>query len=187
MTSGPDGGDTRRRVPYRAAVTVTIRPLRAADAAALAALYQDNRAYLAPFEPVRPDRFYTPVGQAEQIDASGSRDNELRYLVATDGQLAGRINVTNIARGPFLSGNLGYWIARRFTGHGIATEAVRLVLDICFGGEGLHRLEAATLVDNLASQVVLQRNGFTEIGLAPRYLHIAGAWRDHLLFQRLAD
>jgi len=34
---------------------------------------------------------------------------------------------------------------------------------------------------------VLRRTGFTLIGLAPRYLRIAGQWRDHLLFQRLAD
>jgi len=45
-------------------------------------------------------------------------------------------------------------------------------------------LEAATLVDNVASQRVLERNRFHRIGLAPRYLQIAGVWRDHLLFQR---
>jgi ribosomal-protein-alanine N-acetyltransferase len=33
----------------------------------------------------------------------------------------------------------------------------------------------------------LKKNGFERIGLARRYLCIAGAWRDHLLFQRLAD
>jgi ribosomal-protein-alanine N-acetyltransferase len=55
-----------------------------------------------------------------------------------------------------------------------------------FGPAGLHRLEAGTLTDNIASQRVLERNGFERIGLAPRYLHIAGRWRDHILFQRIA-
>jgi hypothetical protein len=55
------------------------------------------------------------------------------------------------------------------------------------GRSGLHRVEAATLLDNVASQMVLRRVAFTEIGLAPRYLPIAGEWRDHLLFRRLAD
>lgn len=50
---------------------------------------------------------------------------------------------------------------------------------------GLHRLEAGTLVDNKASQRVLTKCGFAEIGLAPGFLHIDGAWRDHVLFQRL--
>ncbi|MGZ4547737.1 MAG: GNAT family N-acetyltransferase, partial [Blastococcus sp.] len=52
---------------------------------------------------------------------------------------------------------------------------------------GLHRVEAATLVDNLASQAVLRHTGFTLIGHAPGYLRIAGGWRDHMLFQCLAD
>ncbi len=42
-------------------------------------------------------------------------------------------------------------------------------------------------MDNIGSQAVLRRNGFTEIGRSPRYLFIAGAWRDHLLFARTAD
>jgi ribosomal-protein-alanine N-acetyltransferase len=57
----------------------------------------------------------------------------------------------------------------------------------CFTHHDLHRLEAATLLDNHASQAVLRRTGFTLIGRAPGYLRIAGRWRDHLLFQRLAD
>jgi ribosomal-protein-alanine N-acetyltransferase len=56
-----------------------------------------------------------------------------------------------------------------------------------FGTAGLHRLQAATLVDNHGSQRVLEKNGFEQIGLAPRYLHISGAWRDHILFQRTRD
>jgi ribosomal-protein-alanine N-acetyltransferase len=34
---------------------------------------------------------------------------------------------------------------------------------------------------------VLEKAGFERIGLARHYLHIAGAWRDHILFQRLSD
>lgn len=50
---------------------------------------------------------------------------------------------------------------------------------------GLHRVEAGTLLDNAASQRVLAKAGFTPYGIAPRYLHVNGAWRDHRLFQRL--
>lgn len=69
----------------------------------------------------------------------------------------------------------------------MATRAAAQVLADCFGRHGLHRVEAGTLVDNLASQAVLRRTGFTLIGRAPGYLRIAGQWRDHLLFQRIAD
>ena len=48
-----------------------------------------------------------------------------------------------------------------------------------------YRLQAATLTHNAASRKVLERAGFTEIGLAPAYLKIAGAWQDHILYQRI--
>jgi ribosomal-protein-alanine N-acetyltransferase len=50
----------------------------------------------------------------------------------------------------------------------------------------LHRVEAGTLVHDTASQRVLGRNGFVRYGLAPQYLHIAGRWQDHVLFQVLS-
>ena len=52
---------------------------------------------------------------------------------------------------------------------------------------GLHRVEAACLPSNEASQRLLRRVGFREEGLARAYLRIAGEWRDHLLFARLYD
>jgi [ribosomal protein S5]-alanine N-acetyltransferase len=61
------------------------------------------------------------------------------------------------------------------------------IVRVAFEELELHRVEAGTLVDNVASQRVLEKNGFTRIGLARRYLRIAGAWRDHILFQRTIE
>jgi [ribosomal protein S5]-alanine N-acetyltransferase len=169
---------------------VRVRPASASDAAPLAAVYRANRTYLAPFEPARDEAFFTAAGQAVRLTALLADQEHGRaypYVIEVDDRLAGRVTVTNVARGPFCSGSLGYWVAAEHTGRGVATAAVRAVLDECFTHHGLHRLEAATLVGNQASQAVLRRSGFTLIGRAPGYLHIAGAWRDHLLFQRLAD
>jgi ribosomal-protein-alanine N-acetyltransferase len=170
--------------------TTSVRPLVEEDAAPLAALYLANRDHLAPYEPTRDEEFYTVAGQRRRV-ASALADHEqgrgLPFVIEVDGRLAGRVNVTNIALGPFCSGSLGYWVAADVAGRGVATSAVRWVVDDCFTRHGLHRLEAGTLVDNVASQKVLERTGFTLIGRAPRYLRIAGQWRDHLLFQRLAD
>jgi ribosomal-protein-alanine N-acetyltransferase len=54
-----------------------------------------------------------------------------------------------------------------------------------FGPGGLHRLEAGTMLENVASQRVLEKNGFERIGIAREYLHIDGDWRDHVLFQKV--
>ena len=167
-----------------------VRPACPEDAGPLAALYRANREHLAPFEPVRDPEFFTEEGQAARLTGLLAEHEQRRaypYVVEVDGRPAGRITVTNVARGPFCSGSIGYWVAAEHTGRGVATRAVGQVVTECFTGHGMHRVEAATLVDNVASQTVLRRTGFTLIGRAPGYLQIAGRWRDHLLFQRLAE
>ncbi|MET0415842.1 MAG: GNAT family protein [Actinoplanes sp.] len=169
---------------------VTTRLAAVEDAPALAAQLRANREFLAPWEPPRSDDYFTDDGQRQVLAdmlqqwASGS---VLPHIILADGEVVGRIALTNIARGPFQSGQLGYWVAAAVNGRGVATAAVADVVRTAFGALGLHRVEAGTLVHNVASQRVLERNGFQRYGLAPRYLRIAGSWRDHVLFQRLSD
>ena len=82
---------------------------------------------------------------------------------------------------------VGYWVDESRNGRGLAGRALAETVELAFGELELHRLEAGTLLDNAASQRVLRRNAFTEIGVARKHLLIGGAWRDHLLFERLAD
>ncbi len=167
-----------------------IRPVALDDAAALATLYRDQREFLAPFEPIRPPEFFTEAGQRAAIEEGlrvAEADRGQRFVICAGSTIVGALGVSNLVRGAFQSANLGYFVARQWNGRGIATRAVGLACEWAFGDARLHRLEAGTLVDNVASQRVLLRNGFRPIGLAPRYLRIAGEWRDHLLFSRLVD
>jgi ribosomal-protein-alanine N-acetyltransferase len=61
------------------------------------------------------------------------------------------------------------------------------MMRVAFEELGLHRIEAGTLLHNVRSQRVLERNGFVRFGVAPAYLKIAGAWQDHVLFQVLTS
>ena len=158
-----------------------IRPLTADDADELVFLLTENRAHLAPFEPDRGERFYTVEGQLERLE----REDKHAFAILDGEQIAGTVALSNVVRGPLQSANLGYWVAERLTGRGLATKAVGEVIPFAFAELGLHRLEAGTLVDNIASQRVLEKNGFERIGIARGYLHIGGAWRDHVLFQLL--
>jgi ribosomal-protein-alanine N-acetyltransferase len=164
-----------------------VGPLAADDAAALAEAYVRNREHLAPWEPTRRPDFFTEPAQrtdAEAKVAAAAAGSEDPWVVWHDGEVVGRVNLTNVARGPFQNASLGYWVDHRHTGRGLATAAVRFALaratDL-----GLHRLEAGTLVHNTPSQVVLRRCGFTQYGRAPQYLFIAGTWQDHVMFQRI--
>ena len=61
---------------------------------------------------------------------------------------------------------LGYWVGRRFWGHGVATEAVERLVRWALGNLALNRIEASVARDNPASATVLRKIGFREIGHA---------------------
>lgn len=163
--------------------------MRAGDGAALARAYSANRSHLEPWDPARSEDFFTAAWQEDHVrqcveDASSGRS--IRFVIeSADGEIRGRVNINNIVRGAFWSADLGYWVDAGRTGHGLATRAVAEVLEHARGELRLHRIQAATLLHNVASQHVLAANGFERIGHAPKYMKIAGEWQDHLLFQRL--
>jgi ribosomal-protein-alanine N-acetyltransferase len=160
-----------------------LRPVVPDDSEEVAQLLRENREFLAPFEPLRDQRFFTSEGQRERIEESSSRS----FAIILDGRIAGGVTISDLIYGPFQSAVLGYWVAQQLNGRGLATQAVGAAVEVAFGELGLHRLEAGTLADNIASQRVLEKNRFERIGLARRYLQIAGEWRDHLLYQRTVD
>jgi [ribosomal protein S5]-alanine N-acetyltransferase len=157
----------------------------------VAELHRVNREFLAPFEPVRPDDYFTVAGQRAVIEGALAR-YELGSVLPNvifdgSGQVAGRITLSEIVRGPVQSCSLGYWVGAAENGRGLATAAVRDIIGTAFSQLGLHRIQAGTLLHNIGSQRVLERNGFVRIGVAPSYLKIAGRWQDHVLFQLVAD
>ena len=159
------------------------------DAEPLADLLDANREFLAPWEPIRDPDFYTLAGQRAEIEKL-LRDTErgvtVAHVILNEDGIIGRVTLSNIVRGAFQSGNLGYWIGSAHTGRGHGSAAVARIAELAFSTLGLHRIEAGTLLHNNASQRVLERNGFERFGLAKRYLRIAGRWQDHALFQRIA-
>jgi ribosomal-protein-alanine N-acetyltransferase len=171
-------------------VDVAVRMLTEDDVPALTRLRIANRDFLAPWDPERPEAYFTEEFQradAARVLEQHRQGAVLPGVVLADGEPVGRVTVNNVVRGPFLSGDLGYWVSEHVNGRGVATAAVAAMVRLAFGEAGLHRLQAGTLVHNSASQRVLRRNGFERIGFAPRYLRIAGRWQDHLLFQLLSE
>ncbi|WP_262060851.1 GNAT family N-acetyltransferase [Streptomyces sp. STR69] len=171
--------------PEQLADDVTLRLAEPADAPALAAAFVENRS---PWEPYRPDSFFTAEGQRERLEAQVREYAEGRVvplLLVSGGRVVGSFTLARIVLGSFRSASLGYWIAADRQGRGLATAGVGRVCRIARETVGLHRLEASTRLDNLASQRVLEKSGFEPIGMAPRYVHIGGAWQDHRLFQRI--
>jgi RimJ/RimL family protein N-acetyltransferase len=72
----------------------------------------------------------------------------------------GTIGLHLFAADPAL-GEVGYWLRREARGRGAATVAVRLGADWAFEALGLKRLNLVTALENVASQRVAERAGFT--------------------------
>jgi ribosomal-protein-alanine N-acetyltransferase len=83
-------------------------------------------------------------------------------------------------------GELGYDLARRWWGRGLATEAAAAVVAYGFAVMGLHRIEAGTLPDNDASARVLEKLGFREEGTLRDYLRLRGGFHSCRFFSLLA-
>ncbi|MGV9808685.1 GNAT family N-acetyltransferase [Micromonospora chersina] len=163
------------------------RLLDAGDALALADVLRANREFLAPWEPIRSEDYFTADGQHAVIEADlqqYEQGTKLPHVILDDsGRVIGRITLSGIVRGPFQSCAMGYWVSGSHNGRGFATRAVREIVRVAFEDLGLHRVQAETLLHNVRSQRVLERNGFVRFGMAPEYLHIAGRWQDHAMFQ----
>lgn len=93
--------------------------------------------------------------------------------------IVGVININSIVRGTFLSASLGYYVGAPFAGHGFMSEGLKQTVAHAFGPLGLHRLEANIQPDNARSLALVGRCGFQREGFSPRFLYIAGQWRDH--------
>ncbi|HWA68784.1 MAG TPA: GNAT family protein [Rhizomicrobium sp.] len=171
---------------------IYLRYPRIADYPVWAKLRGESREFLMPWEPVWTDDELTRGAFRRRIKRYQKEtrlDSAYVFFVLreSDDALLGGCTLSNVRRGVTQCCTLGYWIGARFARQGYMTSAVKALIPFIFKTLGLHRIEAACLTDNGASQRLLVRNGFRQEGLARHYLLINGAWADHLLFALLKD
>lgn len=165
-----------------------LRMIEEADAPALTEHLNRDREAFAPWEPSRPAHFYTEIGQRERIAellAGHANGTTWPGVIHADGAVVGQLTISTIVRGPIQKGFLGYWVAVPHQNSGHATEAVRQALDLMHRALRLHRAEAHTQLENIASQTVLRKNGFQSWGTASQHILIDGMWRDELFWERI--
>lgn len=171
---------------------VYIRPPQDEDWKAWATLREESRAFLVPWEPTWPVDSLTRHAYRRRLRHYAEEwQTGLGYaffiFAKADDGLRGGITLSNVRRGVAQTGTLGYWVGAPFARQGIMTGGLNCVIEYAFQHLHLHRLEAACLPRNAASQGVLRKCGFREEGFAPKYLRINGVWEDHLLFALLAE
>lgn len=165
---------------------VTLRPLELGDARAWREARVRNAAWLKPWDatvpPNAPGRPATFKGLVRRLSKLARDDQAMPFSLLVDGEFAGQVTVNNIVRGSAQFASIGYWIDQRFAGRGVMPLAVAMAIDHCFYIAHLHRIEIAIRPENTNSLRVVEKLGLREFGMAPRYLHIDGDWRDHRLF-----
>jgi ribosomal-protein-alanine N-acetyltransferase len=150
------------------------------------AYFDRNRAFLEPWEPSRPEGFYTRKAQAEHLAAdltamdAGQMVRLWIFRAEEPETVIGSVALNNIVRGCFLSCQMGYRLDAELTGHGYMTEAAGCLTDFAFDTLGLHRVEANIIPRNIASLRVAEKIGFQNEGVSPKYLKINGRWEDHI-------
>ncbi|MCZ4124684.1 GNAT family N-acetyltransferase [Streptomyces sp. H39-S7] len=157
------------------------------DGPALAGLLSRDRQAYARWLPARSAEFYTPDGQASVIESLlASHSDGLAWpgVVVSGETVIGQVGISSILRGPFQKGYLGYWVSSLYQGVGHTSRAVGLALRIAEVELKLHRLEAHTQLENVASQAILRKHGFSSWGIAHDHFYADGAWRDEVFWER---
>lgn len=94
--------------------------------------------------------------------------------------------VADEARG--VEAELGWVLSPAFTGRGYATEAIRAVIDVCFGRLGLRRVHAGCFADNEPSWRLMERIGMRREEFSRKTaLHRSGEWVDGMNYGLLAE
>lgn len=175
---------------------IITQPARIADADAVLAFELQNRDYFEQWVHSRTDAYYDLSQVRATLHAAEverEQDKSFQYLIwvadseADQPQLAGRINLTNIVRPHYNKATLGYRMAQQATGKGIASCAIKLLLEEAFGSLKLWRIEAVVRPANIGSAKVLEKNGFSQFGRSIRSVKLHGEWQDLLHFERRAE
>jgi ribosomal-protein-alanine N-acetyltransferase len=148
-----------------------LQRLRAQHEIAVLNFELTNRTYFAQSINDRGDAFFANFAEEYQtsLDEQASGVFAFHVLVGDDGSVVGRFNLYDITDS---TGVVGYRVAQRVAGRGVATAALRDLCRMSHRDYGLRTLRAATSHENLASKRVLEKAGFmadgpTEVGGQP--------------------
>lgn len=141
----------------------TIERLRRDHAAALLAFEQENRAYFAAMIPDRGDDYFTHFEERHEALLAEQDTGACHFhlLMGDDGVVLGRVNLVDVADG---TAELGFRIAEKATGQGLATDSVRRIARLAATTYRLTTLRADAALENTGSRTVLTRAGFTPTG-----------------------
>jgi len=173
---------------------ITLRPPRVRDRPQWNSVRAENKEWLSPWEATLPllphespayedhdtrPSFYQMVRMLNREARAG---RSYSFFIWSENNLVGQITMGGVMYGALRGAHIGYWVDRNYANRGFTTQAVKLVTAFGFSQLGLHRMEINVRPENAASCRVAEKAGFVIEGQRKAFLHIDGAWRDHICF-----
>ena len=173
---------------------ITLRPARFRDRAHWNQARAENKEWLTPWEATLPlIPFGSPAHENQNerptfyqmvrlLNREARAGRSYSFLIWSGVHMVGQVTMGGVMYGALRGAHIGYWIDRNFANRGLTTQAVKLVSGFGFAELGLHRIEINVRPENAASCRVAEKAGFVMEGQRKAFLHIDGAWRDHICF-----
>lgn len=155
-----------------------------ADAPGHFRLIEENRAHLREWlgwldVTVQAENLREFIAEAR----SRTRDEgAIEWAIRHDGRPVGVISFHEIEWSARLA-SIGYWLAKPATGRGLATAALRTVVDFAFVTLGLKTLRARIAPGNVRSAALVRRLGFRVVGVIDRGEELYGRMVAHEVFE----
>ena len=126
------------------------------------------------------------VAGQRMADLYRGRGEKFQWIVQVDGQPAGWLTlvVSNWEHG---LAEVGYALSTVFQNRGVMSEALSMLLDDLFHNTLLERIEARCAVENVGSQRVLEKRGFSREGRLRSYFKLRGRRVDNYLYSLLRE
>ena len=155
---------------------IRLKTLALSDASALHAFELENRSFFETMVPGRGDAYFQEDNFREKLADlldEQRRDESWFYLIMNpDDEILGRINLVDLDP-TRKSGHAGYRVAEAYTGRGIANKGLALLID-AVSKRGITKLFAKTTTNNIASQRVLEKNGFNQLQTEDEVVELNG-------------
>jgi RimJ/RimL family protein N-acetyltransferase len=166
---------------------ITLRTLQGDDLDAVHALISNMEVVRYMLLPVcsREESKKFLLGSINETPSDPWRSIVRAIVSGPDGELVGLCGLVNL-RGNS-DGEIWYLINPQSWGKGIATKAVKQLLQVGLSEMSLHRIWATCLPENPASARVLEKAGMRKEGFLVKNLRIHGEWRSSFLYAILAE
>ncbi|RRK10783.1 N-acetyltransferase [Lactiplantibacillus garii] len=167
---------------------ISLKPTEVADAEPLFDLVDQNRKHLKPWMPW-VDATATVQDERHFIEGMLTKQAHGDVFIATivvDGEVAGMIDIHNIDAVSH-HGEIGYWLGRAFTGHGVMTKSLERLEEIAFTELDLHKVQLNADVANQASRAVAERRQYHQDAVLPEHILVNGKYRDEAVYSLTVD